>query len=137
MASKAKPTEVGSREEKRMLKSGRTGAYIVSIATLAILGISGSAFGVDSSGPCRIRKDANVPAKMRDGTILYADIYRPVEEGAYPVLLIRLPYDKLCPIFCIRTAGMVRGAMLHRGEPRCSWAIHIARNVLPVPGRNE
>jgi hypothetical protein len=31
---------------------------------------------------------------MRDGTVLYADIYRPVAEGTYPVLLIRLPYNK-------------------------------------------
>jgi len=31
---------------------------------------------------------------MRDGTILYADIYRPNEEGRFPVLLQRTPYNK-------------------------------------------
>ena len=35
-----------------------------------------------------------VEAKMRDGTILRADIYRPKAEGTYPVLLQRTPYDK-------------------------------------------
>ena len=31
---------------------------------------------------------------MRDGTVLLADVYRPREPGTYPVLLMRLPYDK-------------------------------------------
>jgi len=36
----------------------------------------------------------NVEAKMRDGTVLRADIYRPQAEGPFPVLLQRTPYDK-------------------------------------------
>ncbi|WP_329600017.1 CocE/NonD family hydrolase [Streptomyces pseudovenezuelae] len=36
----------------------------------------------------------NVPATMRDGTILRADVYRPATGGPYPVLLSRLPYGK-------------------------------------------
>ena len=36
----------------------------------------------------------NVPAKMRDGTTLRADVYRPEGGGRYPVLLCRTPYDK-------------------------------------------
>ncbi len=36
----------------------------------------------------------NVPAEMRDGTTLVADIYRPAGDGEYPVLLSRLPYGK-------------------------------------------
>ena len=35
-----------------------------------------------------------VEVKMRDGTILRADIYRPQDEGKFPVLLERTPYDK-------------------------------------------
>jgi putative CocE/NonD family hydrolase len=31
---------------------------------------------------------------MRDGTLLYADVYRPKGEGPWPVLLLRHPYDK-------------------------------------------
>src|SRR5689334_19275887 len=36
----------------------------------------------------------NVETKMRDGTVLRADIYRPQAEGTFPVLLQRTPYDK-------------------------------------------
>lgn len=35
-----------------------------------------------------------VAVTMRDGTILRADIYRPVAVGKFPVLLTRTPYDK-------------------------------------------
>jgi len=36
----------------------------------------------------------NVSAEMRDGTTLVTDVYRPAENGEYPVLLTRLPYGK-------------------------------------------
>jgi putative CocE/NonD family hydrolase len=42
----------------------------------------------------QIRLDTNIPVPMRDGTILYADVYRPVGEGRYPVLVTRTPYGK-------------------------------------------
>lgn len=35
-----------------------------------------------------------VPATMRDGVILRADIYQPKAEGKFPVLLVRTPYDR-------------------------------------------
>jgi uncharacterized protein len=38
--------------------------------------------------------ERNVAAKMRDGVILRADIYRPKADGKFPVLLVRTPYDK-------------------------------------------
>ena len=38
--------------------------------------------------------ETNVAVPMRDGTILYADLYRPEGPGPYPVLLQRTPYDK-------------------------------------------
>lgn len=38
--------------------------------------------------------ERDVPALMRDGTTLYADVYRPSSGGPFPVLLMRLPYDK-------------------------------------------
>jgi len=38
--------------------------------------------------------ERDVPAKMRDGITLKADIYRPKGDGKYPVLLQRTPYDK-------------------------------------------
>ena len=39
----------------------------------------------------------NVSSEMRDGTILYSDIYSPAEKGQYPVLLSRIPYGKNKP----------------------------------------
>ncbi len=45
----------------------------------------------------QIAIDFDVPAKMRDGTILRANVYRPVGEGKWPVLLTRLPYGKDFP----------------------------------------
>lgn len=38
--------------------------------------------------------DRNVLVPMRDGVRLATDIYRPAEEGRYPVLIHRIPYDK-------------------------------------------
>ncbi len=38
--------------------------------------------------------ERGVKAKMRDGVILRADIYRPKADGQFPVLLQRTPYDK-------------------------------------------
>ncbi|HZT99621.1 MAG TPA: CocE/NonD family hydrolase [Ktedonobacteraceae bacterium] len=42
----------------------------------------------------RITVDFDVPARMRDGTTLRANVYRPAAEGQWPVLLTRLPYGK-------------------------------------------
>ena len=39
-----------------------------------------------------VQKD--VPAEMRDGTVLMSNVYRPAGDGEYPVLLTRTPYGK-------------------------------------------
>jgi putative CocE/NonD family hydrolase len=41
--------------------------------------------------------DFDVAAKMRDGTVLRANVYRPAGEGRWPVLLRRTPYSKDAP----------------------------------------
>ena len=41
-----------------------------------------------------IRMYSDLPVKMRDGTTLYADLYRPDQEGEFPTILQRTPYDK-------------------------------------------
>jgi len=38
--------------------------------------------------------ERNVPARMRDGVVLRADVFRPKAEGRFPVLLARSPYNK-------------------------------------------
>src|SRR5918999_4632858 len=53
---------------------------------------------MDRSGEIVVQK--NVPATMRDGTSLVADVYRPggeASDGGYPVLLTRQPYGKELP----------------------------------------
>lgn len=42
----------------------------------------------------RVIVERNVPATMRDGVILHADVYRPDAPGKFPVLLERTPYNK-------------------------------------------
>ena len=39
--------------------------------------------------------DHAVPAKMRDGVTLIADVYRPKADGKFPVLLQRTPYNRI------------------------------------------
>jgi len=46
----------------------------------------------------QITVDFDVPATMRDGTVLRANVYRPAGEGQWPVLLTRLPYGKDFPL---------------------------------------
>lgn len=41
-----------------------------------------------------VRVTRNVEATMRDGIVLRADVYSPDASGEYPVLLLRIPYDK-------------------------------------------
>ncbi|MFD3837805.1 CocE/NonD family hydrolase C-terminal non-catalytic domain-containing protein [Streptomyces sp. NPDC058642] len=45
-----------------------------------------------------IRIEFDVPAQMRDGTVLRADVYRPAGTGPWPVLLARLSYGKQTPM---------------------------------------
>ena len=45
-----------------------------------------------------VKVESNVAVPMRDGTILYADVYRPDELGPFPVLVERTPYDKSGPL---------------------------------------
>ena len=41
-----------------------------------------------------LKVETNLPAAMRDGTTLYADVFRPDGPGPYPTILQRTPYDK-------------------------------------------
>ncbi|HEU4386086.1 MAG TPA: CocE/NonD family hydrolase [Anaeromyxobacteraceae bacterium] len=43
---------------------------------------------------CTFTKETDVPAVMRDGTTLRADVYTPDGAGPWPVILMRLPYNK-------------------------------------------
>jgi uncharacterized protein len=73
----------------------------------------------------------DVPARMRDGAVLRANVYRPAGEGPWPTLLARTPYDKddtneiswcgLDPVQAARRGFMVviqdcRGRFASEGE---------------------
>lgn len=44
--------------------------------------------------PCDIRLDRDVAVKLRDGSTIYTDVFRPVAEGRYPALVAWSPYGK-------------------------------------------
>lgn len=50
--------------------------------------------GAEARPSYAVRLEKNVPAEMRDGVILRADVYRPEAEGTFPALLRRTPYSK-------------------------------------------
>jgi putative CocE/NonD family hydrolase len=54
--------------------------------------------------------EKNVAAPMRDGTLLRADVYRPAEQGRYPVLVQRTPYNKEMWPLTAATLDPVRAA---------------------------
>ncbi len=75
--------------------------------------------------PLAVTVERSVAVKMRDGTVLRADIYRPKTDGTFPVLLERTPYDKNgSASFGLKTAASgyvvvvqdVRGRYTSEGE---------------------
>lgn len=73
------------------IESGRMFASRLVAAQAACLAI---AIGLDAGADVAVRLEKNIEARMRDGVILRADVYRPAAEGTYPVLLQRTPYSK-------------------------------------------
>ena len=48
-------------------------------------------------GLTNMKVEKNIPCQLSDGTVLSSDVYRPNNRGVYPVLMLRLPYDKETP----------------------------------------
>jgi putative CocE/NonD family hydrolase len=59
-----------------------------------VLGLMLTAQSLWAAEPYQVTIEHGVSAKMRDGVVLRADIYRPNVDGQFPVLLQRTPYDK-------------------------------------------
>ena len=57
-----------------------------------------------------VKVDFNVPVKMRDGTTLYADVFRPDSPGKFPGLITRTPYDKSAQTNRVGTLDAIRAA---------------------------
>ena len=91
-----------------------------TVFTLALI-----ASTVHASELFEVTVERGVSAKMRDGVVLRADIYRPKAEGKFPVLLQRTPYNKSNGVtFGVRAAARgfvvifqdVRGRYSSEGE---------------------
>ena len=65
--------------------------FVNPVALFALFALVGLSYAVELPG---VIIEHDVKVKMRDGTILLADIYRPSAPGKYPVILQRTPYDK-------------------------------------------
>ncbi|MGH3151757.1 MAG: CocE/NonD family hydrolase [Streptosporangiaceae bacterium] len=72
-----------------------------------------------------IQIEFDVAAKMRDGAVLRADVYRPDGPGPWPVLLSRLPYGKQTPMVAVMLdplAAARRGFMVVIQDTRGRFA---------------
>lgn len=52
--------------------------------------------------------EKNIMVPMRDGVQLAADVYRPAEDGQYPVIIQRLPYNKDLPAIAMLLVDVFR-----------------------------
>lgn len=93
--------------------------------TAAFVSVIIAAQYVSAAESLAVTVEQGVSVKMRDGTVLRADIYRPKAEGKFPVLLQRTPYDKNGSFtFGLRAAALgyvvivqdVRGRYTSEGE---------------------
>src|ERR1044071_1223627 len=76
---------------------------LVVLLAASLVGRPPSSSGADATARVRFPADPgprhallldnHVAIRMRDGVTLYADVYRPVGDGKYPVLLSRTPYS--------------------------------------------
>lgn len=61
---------------------------------ITLLWLSFTAVSVSSQTLYRVTIEPGVSVKMRDGVSLAADIYRPVSDEKFPVILSRTPYNR-------------------------------------------
>jgi len=105
--------------------SGATACGVMAGFSLMLTALEFAAVSLADTVKYEVSVERGVPAKMRDGVTLRADVYRPKAEGKFPVLLARTPYDKTGTInFGLRAAALgyvviaqdVRGRFTSEGE---------------------
>ncbi|WP_084655478.1 CocE/NonD family hydrolase [Nocardia altamirensis] len=74
--------------------SGSTVATTLLVTATLLFTMTACAPPDRQAATCEVVKEVNVAATMRDGTVLYADIYRPKTDEPVPVVLIRNQYGK-------------------------------------------
>ena len=73
----------------------RIGTFVAILALVVLPAMAASAWPpADGRGSCTVTKETNVEARMRDGVILRADVYRPRTAEPVPVILMRTQYGK-------------------------------------------
>ncbi|MEV6066623.1 CocE/NonD family hydrolase [Nocardia sp. NPDC052001] len=93
-----------TRNRLGRFRIARWGALLSAVALIAA-GCDGGSAGeaapaaaqwppVSGRGSCAVDKQENVPAAMRDGVVLKADVYRPRTTEQVPVILMRTQYGK-------------------------------------------
>ena len=75
----------------------------------------------------------NVETRMRDGTVLRSDVFRPATPGDHPVLVSRTPYDKARPAYRKVARHMAENGYICvlqdiRGTHASEGTYHLARN---------
>ncbi len=89
-----------------MMKSINRNRLLLALAATATMVILSCSRKTTTNSPPRpeqpgnhpgIQVELNVPAPMRDGVKLLADVFTPDGPGPFPVLLSRTPYDKETP----------------------------------------
>lgn len=67
---------------------------LLAVLAPALLSRASLAAIAAESPTCELVFEGDVAVKMRDGTVLKADLYRPKGAGPFPVILLRTPYNK-------------------------------------------
>ena len=73
--------------------SGKRSIPILLLASLAVAAPV-PAVAASAAESCSYTKADDVPTAMRDGTILRSNVFTPTAPGTFPVILLRLPYNK-------------------------------------------
>lgn len=68
--------------------------YAVVVVGCIVSVVEPASASAQSNGTCSYTEQQDVPATMRDGTILRSNVFTPDQPGKYPVILMRLPYNK-------------------------------------------
>jgi putative CocE/NonD family hydrolase len=77
-----------------------------------------------------IRIQRQMPVAMRDGTILYADVYLPVKPGKYPTIITRTPYG-------LQREGVVHQTMIKFAQQGYAVIVQDVRGRYESDGKWE
>lgn len=82
--------------------------------------------------PCDMFLDRDIAVNLRDGMVIYTDVFRPIAEGKYPVIVAWSPYGKQlgCQMFADLPGGAgvtpdsVSGLNKFEGPDPAFWVNH-------------